>query len=95
MSTGVGLIGTPVWLYETTHGFRLSHLRLLWHPHRLGIRDLGCTATPAAGHWTAFPDSADALRLLQTKYRLIVLSNVDHAGLAASTRKLGVEFDAV
>jgi len=46
-------------------------------------------------HWPAFPDSADALRVLKKRFRLVILSNVDRAGFAASAGKLGVEFDAV
>ena len=47
------------------------------------------------GDWPAFPDSAAALRRLKQRCRLIVLSNVHHAGFAGSNRKLGVEFDAL
>jgi len=46
-------------------------------------------------HWPAFPDSADALRILKRHYKLVILSNVNRAGFAASNRKLGVEFDAI
>jgi 2-haloacid dehalogenase len=46
-------------------------------------------------HWPAFPDTAEALRRLQTRFRLVILSNVNRAGFAASNRKLGVAFDAV
>lgn len=46
-------------------------------------------------HWPAFPDTADALRFLKSHYKLVILSNVDRAGFAASNRKLGVEFDAI
>ncbi len=46
-------------------------------------------------HWPAFPDSADALRRLKKRFRLVVLSNVHRDGFAASARKLGVAFDAV
>jgi 2-haloalkanoic acid dehalogenase type II len=46
-------------------------------------------------HWPAFPDTAEALRYLKTRYRLVILSNVHRAGFAASNRKLGVEFDAI
>ena len=46
-------------------------------------------------HWPAFPDTADALRILEQHYRLVVLSNVHGDGIAASNRKLGVEFDAI
>ena len=46
-------------------------------------------------HWPAFPDTADALRVLQRHYKLVILSNVHRDGIAASNRKLGVEFDAI
>jgi len=46
-------------------------------------------------HWPAFPDTADALRYLKTRYKLVILSNVNRAGFATSNRKLGVEFDAI
>jgi 2-haloalkanoic acid dehalogenase type II len=46
-------------------------------------------------HWPAFPDSAPALRYLKQHYQLVILSNVDRASFAQSSRKLGVEFDAV
>ena len=45
--------------------------------------------------WPAFPDTADALRVLARHYRLVILSNVHRDGFAASNRKLGVEFDAI
>jgi len=46
-------------------------------------------------HWPAFPDTAEALRYLKKRYRLVILSNVHRAGFEASNRKLGVEFDAI
>jgi len=46
-------------------------------------------------NWPAFPDTADVLRYLKTRYKLVILSNVSRDGFAASNRKLGVEFDAV
>ncbi len=46
-------------------------------------------------HWPAFPDTADALRILKKHFRLVILSNVNRGGFAASARKLGVEFDAI
>ncbi len=45
--------------------------------------------------WPAFPDSADALRLLKKHFKLVILSNVHRDGFAASNKKLGVHFDAV
>ncbi|MEM1299654.1 MAG: haloacid dehalogenase type II [Pseudomonadota bacterium] len=46
-------------------------------------------------HWPAFPDTADALRVLKKHYKLVILSNVNRDGFAASNRKLGVQFDAI
>ena len=46
-------------------------------------------------HWPAFPDTADALRILEQHFKLVILSNVHRDGIAASNRKLGVEFDAI
>ncbi|MFT5219668.1 MAG: 2-haloacid dehalogenase [Planctomycetota bacterium] len=46
-------------------------------------------------HWPAFPDSADALRILKKHFKLVILSNVNRDGFAASNLKLGVEFDAI
>ena len=46
-------------------------------------------------YWPAFPDTADALRILKRNYRLAILSNVHREGIAASNQKLGVEFDAI
>jgi 2-haloalkanoic acid dehalogenase type II len=45
--------------------------------------------------WPAFGDSAEALSSLGERYRLVILSNVDRSGFAASNEKLGVEFDAI
>lgn len=46
-------------------------------------------------YWPAFPDSADALRVLKRHYKLVILSNVDRAGFATSNARLGVDFDAI
>ncbi len=47
------------------------------------------------GDWPAFPDTAEALEYLKQHFRLVVLSNVDRAGFAATQPWLGVAFDAV
>jgi 2-haloacid dehalogenase len=49
----------------------------------------------SVGAWPLFADSADALRALGDRYRLIVLSNVDEDQFAATRRALGVRLDAV
>jgi 2-haloacid dehalogenase len=45
--------------------------------------------------WPAFPDSADALALLRTRFRLGVITNCDDDLFAASNRRLGEPFDWV
>ena len=64
---------------------------------------LGTEVTPgeAAGlgrsvpDWPAFPDAHDALVSLGSRYRLIILSNVDRTSFAASNARLDVTFDAI
>lgn len=45
--------------------------------------------------WPVFDDSSEALRALQTKYKLIILSNIDDELFEYSARVLGIDFDAV
>jgi 2-haloalkanoic acid dehalogenase type II len=45
--------------------------------------------------WPAFPDSPGALAALSSRYRLIILSNVDRRSFAGSNARLGVTFDAI
>jgi 2-haloacid dehalogenase len=45
--------------------------------------------------WPAFADSHDALTALGSRFKLIILSNVDRASFAASKPRLGVEFTSV
>lgn len=69
---------------------------------RLGV-ELGGSVTDAdrealaggVGSWPAFPDSAEALRRLKSRHRLIITSNVDRASFAGSASQLGDPFDAV
>jgi 2-haloacid dehalogenase len=53
------------------------------------------TLATSVPDWPAVADSADALRLLSQRAKLIILSNVDRASFAASNIRLGVEFTAV
>ncbi len=81
----------------------MLHPELLARVHGSCARRYGMKTTAAMdaafgssiAHWPAFPDTADALRLLKQHYKLVILSNVNRAGFASSNRKLGVEFDAV
>ena len=45
--------------------------------------------------WPAFTDSSQALRALATRYRLIILSNIDDDQIRYSQELLGIEFDGV
>ena len=86
---------------QATPGLRYPEL--LTRVHRSIAETLGLRTEPALDeafgasvpHWPAFPDTADALRVLKRHYRLVILSNVHREGIAASNRKLGVAFDAI
>jgi 2-haloalkanoic acid dehalogenase type II len=49
----------------------------------------------SVGRWPAFEDSPEALTYLKGHYKLVILSNVDHASFARSQERLGVVFDRV
>jgi len=70
--------------------------------HDLGD-DIGAEVTSAESHrlarsvpdWPAFPDVPHALATLASRYKLIILSNVDRGSFETSNLKLGVRFDAI
>ena len=86
-------VATPTMAYPT----------VLECVHRALAEDLKLVTTPILDHafgasvpsWPAFPDSTEALRFLSEHFGLVILSNVDRAGFAASSALLGIEFDAV
>ena len=45
--------------------------------------------------WPPFPDTVPALRELQKRYRLVVISNIDDDLFAETRKHLGLEFDGV
>ncbi len=49
----------------------------------------------SVGDWPAFPDTVTALRMLQQRYRLVILSNVDRRSFHATQQRLGVPFEAI
>lgn len=49
----------------------------------------------SAGDWEPFPDTVEALAYLKRHFKLVILSNVDHANFSRTEKKLGVEFDHV
>ena len=67
-------------------------------------RDFACPAPSkeeaaafagSVGDWPAFPDTVEALKKLQRRHRLVVVSNVDRASFARTQEKLGINFAAV
>ena len=74
---------------SSVHAAIASHFDLESTPEL----DLGFGGS--VGRWPAFADTADALRYLKTRYKLVILSNVDRDSFAASSSKLGVTFDAI
>ena len=82
---------------------RMLYADLLEQVHRRLAREWGATVREdehrrfgaSVADWPAFPDSAAALQELKRRYRLVILSNVDRTGFAASNRPLGVAFDAI
>jgi len=81
----------------------LPYELILERVHALLARELDLSSDSLADrtfgasvpHWPAFADSAQALRDLARRHRLVILSNVSERGIAASIAKLGVSFDAV
>ncbi|MFT5176669.1 MAG: 2-haloacid dehalogenase [Gammaproteobacteria bacterium] len=81
----------------------LLYPHLLTRVHRAIAEQFGLETNNELDHsfgnsvpmWPAFADSADALRILKRHFKLVILSNVNRDGFAASQRKLGVEFDAI
>ena len=58
--------------------------------------DLDTDFGASVPHWPAFPDTADALRILQRHYALVILIQRFIATASPGpTAKLGVEFDAI
>ena len=45
--------------------------------------------------WPVFPDATEALRAMQSRYMLAIISNVDDDLFAGTAAKLGIAFDAV
>ncbi len=63
----------------------------------LGVQlsDARCDAfAEGLAEWPPFPDTVDSLRRLGSKYRLVILSNVDDR-LFDRKKRLGISFDAV
>lgn len=53
------------------------------------------TLAESVGQWPVFPDTAAALTELQSRAKLIVVSNVDATSFAGAAPKLGITLDGV
>jgi len=49
----------------------------------------------SVGHWPPFSDTVAALRRLQTRYKLVIISNIDDAMFAETNTLLQVVFDDI
>lgn len=71
------------------------HRAIADHFSMITTEELDEDFAASVGRWPAFPDTADALRRLQARFRLVILSNIDRRSFSDSQRHLGVAFDAV
>ena len=58
------------------------------------MSEIECLAE-SLGSWQPFPDTVDALRRFQSRYRLCIVSNVDDDLFAGTARTLDVDFDYI
>ncbi len=49
----------------------------------------------SVGQWPAFADTVESLKRLQTRYKLVIISNIDDAMFAESNQHLQVTFDEI
>ena len=75
-------------------------LRRVWSAlaARFGVADDAAEIerfSQSVGDWPAFADTKDALRRLKSRYKLIILSNIDRSSFAKSNARLGVDFDRI
>src|SRR5262249_56697124 len=49
----------------------------------------------SVGHWPPFADTVAALRRLQTRYKLVIISNIDDMMFAETNVRLQVTFDDI
>ena len=84
---------TPFRLYPEILEAALARMAAGWSV-RLDADDARAFGE-SVGRWPPFPDTSSALEYLKAHYKLVVVSNVDHASFAETGRQLGVAFDLV
>ncbi len=76
-------IATPGMLYPELLG--QVHRTLAQHFDIQTSTELDQAFAASVPHWPAFPDSADALRILKKHFKLVILSNINRDGLRRQT----------
>ncbi len=83
----------PAWLYQQV---LYETLRKMCQHYEVPFSAAaGADFGASVGRWPAFADSAEALRRLKEKFKLIILSNIDRGSFFLSNARLGVEFDLI
>ena len=81
----------------------VPYTEILRHVHHALARSFGLPEdmneaayfASSVGDWPPFPDTIEALRDLQTSFKLVIVSNTDHVSFARTQQRLGIAFDAV
>lgn len=81
----------------------VSYSDILRHVHHSLARTFGLAEdineasrfAESVGDWPPFPDTIEALIDLQQHFKLVIVSNTDHASFQKTQRRLGITFDAV
>ncbi len=82
--------------YQRYRDVLAQALAELGRRHGVAPDERRCAAFGASvPDWPAFPDSSEALARLQTRYRLIPITNCDDDLFAGSAARLGITFDDV
>jgi 2-haloacid dehalogenase len=74
---------------------RATHERMAKHFGVAPDADAAELLGRSVGDWPAFADTSDALKRLQRRFKLVVVSNVDRESFARTQKRLGITFDAV
>jgi len=79
-----------------THMLPLMYLAVASECSLRQDKDLAESFAASVAEWPPFPDSVESLRYLRKHYRLVAVTNADHAGFARMSGALGDPFhDAV
>jgi 2-haloacid dehalogenase len=74
---------------------RATHRRMAKHFKVVPDEEAADLLGKSVGDWPAFADTTDALKRLQRRFKLVVVSNVDRESFARTQKRLGITFDAV